>query len=150
MGHRMIHVCDGCSVEHEEQDPVMGGIGLGMMRGADSKTDTWGHLHVGVGRLPIGFDMCDDCVAKVIKLLGLHIPDEEEMAQRMGEYVGPFGPGMFGPGMGVPHIRRGSVARRRPGMRVVSGGLCACHDGYKCVPEACAGHCDKCLGRDGA
>lgn len=91
--------------------PGFGGLGgLGVV----GQTDRWGHLNAGNGLGPIGamFDLCEGCIEKVVKLLGLQVPSEQEVAERF-----------VGMGYGVAQVHRGRVVPGTPHMRVVGGAL---------------------------
>lgn len=115
MGRRTIHKCDACGLEREDEEgglmPGLGGLGLGGLR-----TDRWGHLNAGNGLGPIGamFDLCEGCIEKVVKLLGLQVPTEQEVAAR---FAGS------GYGTALAQIHRGRVVPGAPHMRVVGGAL---------------------------
>jgi hypothetical protein len=168
MSHKLTSKCDGCGVEHVDEDDgagpgIAGILGAGRRRG----TDRWSSLTVASSAFPAMFDLCEGCTKRVVDLLELEIPDTRAIMQRYGGGLGghpgvlipgdfmtsapPWGkPGPASPPFGglTPEdlkalgIEIPSVSPPRP-----RGVSCACHDGYKCIPETCKGHCKKCLGQ---
>jgi hypothetical protein len=96
MSRKLTSKCDGCGVEHVDED----GIGIAPILGAGRRrgTDRWGSLTVASSAFPAIFDLCEACTKRIVDLLELEVPDTHAIVQRYGGLGGhamPFMPGDF-------------------------------------------------------
>lgn len=165
MSRRTINRCDACGTEHENIEPENGISGLGY-------NARWGHLglgYSGVGGLlgspvPMMYDLCEACVAKVIAMLGLKVPAPMTMQNDWPVPVGSYEtcrpntvrhthlrpvPPLTAEDLKELGIDVDAYVASGYTVKIESVGTpsCGCHAEYKCIPATCEGHCDRCRQR---
>lgn len=113
MSRKLTHKCDGCGVEHVDEDETAG-IPVGILAGiraARQGMDRWGSLSVGTASFPAMFDLCEGCTKRVVDMLELEIPDPAAVMQKhLGGHAVPFMPGMGSPFGSKPWMRPRSIS----------------------------------------
>jgi len=164
MSQRTINRCDACGAEREdtahalnEMVPARGIPNWGHL----ALTDNVGGMIGGVigypGTVSPVYDLCEKCIAKVIAVLGLKVPAptmQNDWPVPLGSYA-----------TCRPKIVRrthlqplpnesdesdddvGQLLRDVRPTVFVGDPSCSCHTRYKCIPETCEGHCDRCRQR---